>query len=206
MMGLSLLYDSSEDFCMRPRIQWRLFAMLGTLLLVGCVGPNQLGISSQQWQAMSKAQRHQMLKNYKKLKKTAKKNMQTAYNGPNLQVYLMQGRAMMPPFTQSYTYETVRFKITPGHCRNIRLNSIDTNNHVDMKACYNGLTLALDPSHYDIEKADGSLRFDYNPVWKRGFTYSSVSSTGYVHLQDVNVTIKAIPQKVLIENAETART
>lgn len=179
------------------------FMISAILAMTGCVGPTRLGISPEQWQALDNTQRHQLVESYQKVKQTSDTQLKTVYTGPDLLVYLSQGTAMMPPFTQSYTYETVKFTITPGHCRSVVLNSIDTEKHVNLGVCYNGLTLLLDPSHYNIEQAEGTLRLDYNPVWQRGFTYSDVSSKGYVRLKNVSVTVKAIPEKVPVEDAKS---
>ena len=50
--------------------------------------------------------------------------------------------------------------------------------------------------YWDLLQDDGiMIGDDYNPIWKRGFTYSNVVSAGYVRLKGASVTIKAIPSK-----------
>ncbi len=185
----------------------RLLLVLPVLvLLTACsVGPNRLGVSAQQWQAMDDAQRAQMITGYQKIKWSSWKQRQTVFCGPDILVSLGKGTALMPPFTQSYAFQRVSFQMNPGRCRTVELNSVDTSNEVDLKACYNGLTLLLDPSRYDALKSTGSLRLDYNPLWKRGFTYAGVSSSGYVQLNKVNVTIKAIADLAPVEDVDNSR-
>ncbi len=169
---------------------------LAALMLAGCVSSQRLGISQQAWQAMSPQKRDIVLANYKKIRKLDRNKNRTAkvYDGPKLSVYMLNGKAMMPPFTKRYTIETDEFKIVPGECKYILLKSIDTNHRVHLHVCYNGERLSLDPSRYDPDKSDGTVHFNYNPIWKRGFTYSNVNSSGYVRLQDASVSIKAIPR------------
>ena len=168
---------------------------ISVLLLTGCVSaPSRLGFSEKQWQAMSKTRRQEVMAGHDQIEKRAPL-MKRKFKGPGVLVYLAQGTAMMPPFLKAYPYETLKFKMKVGQCRSVRLSSIDTNHHTNLTVCYNGMTLLMDPSRYDPTKSSGTLRFDYNPIWKRGFTYSNVVSAGYVRLKGASVTIKAIPSK-----------
>lgn len=170
---------------------WRLsFILITSLLLTGCmVGSQQLGLSRAQWQAMDKVQRQQLLAGYKQFKQSKPHRM--VYSGPNLSVVIAHGTVMMPPFIKPQPYVATKFRITSGQCRNVRLASVDASDAVNVRVCYNGLVLMLDPSHFDPAKRKGTLRFSYNPMWKRGFTYNGVSSSGYVRLHNAAVTIKA---------------
>ena len=173
---------------------------ISVLLLAGCASmPSQLGFSEKQWKTMSEVRRQEVIAGYDQIKQRPP-SMNRKYDGSNILVYLAQGTAMMPPFIKAYKYETVKFTLDVGQCRSIRLNSIDTDHHTNLQVCYNGLTLLMDPSRYDPTKSSGTLRFDYNPIWKRGFTYSNVVSAGYVRLKGASVTIKAI------KNANPPRT
>ncbi len=163
------------------------------LLLAACAaGPNQLGFSQAQWDNMNRQQQRSLLAEYNSLKEHPYQ-IKTVYDGPAIQVYVLNGEAFMPPFVQPYALEATSFNMQPGECRWERLESTDTNKSVMMRACYDGLYLSLDPSPYDKDKQAGTVHFAYNPLWKRGFTYSSVNSMGYVRLHDVAISIKAIP-------------
>lgn len=166
-------------------------AVLSVLLLSACTpGPHQLGISQQQWQTMSDTQRQQLIDGYRQVQQT--QHHATVYAGPNVVVSLSGGQVMMPPFTRAVSYRPVQFEMKPGECHQITLQAVDGNHQVGLPVCYNGLTLALDPSRYDPLLSEGSLRFNYIPIWKRGFAYNGVSSQGYVHLTKVNVIINAV--------------
>lgn len=178
-----------------------------TAILAGCaVTPDKLGISPQQWQSMNESQKQKLLNDYHEAHQNLEaKAKRTVYKGPEIVVYLSGGKAMMPPFTEAYSFRPIQFEMKPGECHNLPLFSVDDAHHVQLSACYNGLTLILDPSRYATSENDGSLRFNYNPLWKRGFSYNGVSSSGYARLSKVSVTIntmgsfkpKSIPTKVV---------
>jgi len=162
------------------------------------VGPQQLGFSQSQWQSMNKTRQQQLLGNYNQIKQ-AKQSL-TVYKGPDINVSVKEGTAMMPPFLRPQEYLAASFRIKPGQCRNIRLRDADSSNSVNLRACYNGLVLTMDPSHYDLMKSAGTMRFPYNPIWKRGFTYTDVSSSGYVRLNQATVNVKAIPDMAPVKD------
>ena len=183
----------------------QIIIMLTVVLLSGCVaGPKQLGISSQQWQTMSADQQQKMLAGYQQIK-NAPKPAKTIYNGPDINVTIAGGTAMMPPFVQAYPFAKVSFNLQSGQCKSIRLSSINMNSAVNLQTCYNGLTLAVDPSRYDPTKSTGTLRITYNPIWKRGFTYSGIASSGYVRLNNAKITIKTISDVAPVEDANNSR-
>ena|SRR3990167_1393023 len=162
------------------------------LLLTGCAaGPNQLGISTSAWQSMSKTEQKKMRADYHQVKQRLREAIKTVYQGPEINVNISEGTVMMPPFVKSFPYQPVTFRIKPGQCRIITFSNLNDTNAVGLRVCYNGLILSLDPSQHDISKAQGSLHLYYNPIWKRGFTYRDLSSSGYVRLNYVNIRINA---------------
>lgn len=168
----------------------RLLLILPTLaLLVSCAGPTQLGFSQQQWQAMTPQQRQQLIDQYRQ---AGSYKPATVYAGPDIEVALLNGKAAMPPFTQKYNFAATNFSINPGECEHVRLSSINSTNSTSMKACYDGLHLSLDPSKYDLDKKQGTAHFAYNPLWLSGFTYSNVTTSGYVDLENTSLAIKAL--------------
>lgn len=167
--------------------------ILSTLLLMGCVaGPEQLGFSKQQWQGMSEKERQQMRIAHQEIQKSLAAQ-KLIYNGPDIQVTIEGGMAMMPPFLQPYDFRATQFQIQPGRCQRVQLTSWEQIHSVDLSACYDGLTLSLDSSRYDPTKSKGTLLLTYDPLWKRGFTYRGLSSSGYVRLKNTNITVKIIP-------------
>lgn len=173
--------------------------LVSVLLLAGCtVGPQQLGLSQSQWQSMDKTRQQKLVSNYNQIKQV--KVNQTVYNGPTITVSLKEGTAMMPPFLKPHEYLATSFSMKPGQCRSIRLKSADNSGSVSLRACYNGLVLVMDPSHYDPAKSAGTMRFPYNPIWRRGFTYTGVSSSGYVRLNQATINVKAVPDMAPVQD------
>jgi len=170
----------------------QILILLSVLLLASCtIEPRQLGFSQMQWQSMDKAQQQKLVAGYNQIKQ-AKPN-KTVYNGPDINVSIAEGTAMMPPFIKPQQYLAMNFCLRSGQCRHVRLKSMDNSDSVSLQACYNGLVLAMDPSHYDPTKTAGTIRFSYNPIWSRGFTYRGISSSGYVRLNQASVAVKTIP-------------
>lgn len=165
------------------------------LLLAGCMSTQQqLGLSEQQWQSMSPPARQAALRNYQAIK-SQPQVPQKVYDGPVLGIWMLDGYAYMPPFDQAYAFQATYFRIAPGQCQRVPLRGIDYNKSTKLSVCYDGLRLALDPSHYDLSRSHGTVYFDYNPVWKRGFTYANVSSSGYASLSRTSISIKALKSK-----------
>lgn len=171
----------------------RLLVIASTVALAGCASQaERLGLSEQEWQGLSSQKQEQMWADHEKIKTLNEEKSKKAYAGPELNIYMLKGKALMPPFAQYYEIETFAFRMQPGTCQSVTLKSVDTTNHVDMSVCYDGLKLSIDPSHYDLTQKDGSIFISYNPIWKRGFTYNNINSQGYVHLRDASISVKAI--------------
>lgn len=184
--------------------------MLGQILLIlvallstSCaITPEELGFSPKQWQMMN-ARRHKILQvDYYRIHNALQLN--TVYQGPRIQVTLFGGTAMMPPFFQAYYFKLLKFETSPGKCRNIQLTSWNPTCSVKLTVCYDGVTLSFDPSRYDLSKTKGTLLLTYNTLWKHGFTYNNLSSSGYIRLKNTNVTIKIISNKTSVEDVQTS--
>ena len=181
----------------------QIFLILGTLLLTSCtVMPRELGFSPQQWQMMNAKGRKLLQMDYYRIHNALQ--LKTIYQGPRIQVVLFRGTAMMPPLFQAYYFESLRFETNPGKCQNVRLTSWDRIRSVKLTVCYDGVTLSFDPSRYDLSKTKGTLFLTYNTLWKHGFTYNNLSSSGYVRLKNVDVTITTISNKASVEDVQTA--
>lgn len=181
----------------------QILLILGTLLLTSCtVVPRELGFSPKQWQMMSATGRKLLQVDYYRIHNALQ--LKTIYQGPRIQVVLFGGTAMMPPLFQAYYFESLRFETNPGKCRNVRLTSWDQTRSVKLTVCYDGVTLSFDPSRYDLSKTKGTLFLTYNTLWKHGFTYNNLSSSGYVRLKNADVTIKTISNKASVEDVQTA--
>lgn len=173
------------------------FLLFATLLMTGCVTvqPSDLGISPQVWNQYTKEQRDEMASNYHEIELGRVENgLKGTLGGDKnsiLNVQIHSGKAMMPPFTQLQYYQPLSFSIHQGECykRIPVYQSNDPKKQVILAACYRDDILYLDPSRYDKSKRYGSLEFTAMPLWRRGFTYPNVSSSGLVRFTHVNITI-----------------
>lgn len=173
----------------------RIILIIGILFsLTGCLSPTTLGISETEWQTYTPEQQKKIKSGYYEVLKTKVEKREEA--GPlentKLLVKISGGKTNMPPFTQLSEYKPVEFQLSNGSCRSIRLEREDGQQSVEVKACFQGKSLYIDPSAYDVSKKVGSIRLYYSPVWDRGFTFENVSSSGYAHLTNVNVTVKVL--------------
>lgn len=165
--------------------------IFSALLLGSCaVDPKQLGMSPQQWQI----EHHQKIRtaSYHGIIKPLPSKM--IYNGPSIQVAINKGIVIMPSLLQAYPLKSLKFKMRGGECRYIRLTSWEGKYSLDFQACYDGLTLMLNPSRYSTIKSNGTLLLTYNPLWKSGFTYSGLFSAGCIPLNNMTVTVRTISQ------------
>ncbi|MGB6977337.1 MAG: hypothetical protein WBE18_07805 [Gammaproteobacteria bacterium] len=176
----------------------KLWFFVVLLLLGGCAtSPNTLGISDAEWKSYSKAQRNEILQNYRKIHKTHQEpttQIASSTRGDNtntISVNIQGGKIMMPPFTDAQDYRPVSFIIRNGHCKRVSVQA-NQGRAINLDACYQNKILYLDPSRYDISKSKGSLIFNAIPFWEHGFTYRDVSSSGYAQLTQVNITIQSI--------------
>lgn len=163
-----------------------------SLGLAACAAdPNQLGLTSQQWQNMSAAEQQAALATYRQLK-----NEQTgdtsALQTDKLQIRLSQGEAMMPPFAKASPFQPVQFEVVAGQCKNVTLESVSNQHQVTLTVCYKNKRLYLDPSHYQAQYITGTVELHQSPIWLRGFDYSHIDSFGYARLANVNLNVKLI--------------
>lgn len=109
-----------------------------------------------------------------------------------LSVLIEGGTLSFPPFTQASAYVPIMFKIKSGEChKKIEVMPQDrATEPAYLVVCYQNNILYVDPSVDDPKLAQGSLKFSYLPVWKRGFTYPNLSSLGQLKLENVHISIR----------------
>lgn len=162
--------------------------------LVGCtsVYPRQLGISQNQWQQYSDVQKEQIIANYAQAKRI-QKEQKVEKGDSKLEVKVYGGSVLMPPYTNSKSYQPITFEIKEGDCHlKIPVYAAISKEKTILKACYSDAVLYLDPSPYNPNLAKGALQFPYMPVWKRGFTYPPMNSEGLTKLRGGRVSILEI--------------
>ena len=163
------------------------------LLLSGCAtNPQVLGMSPQAWQTLTKQEQDKLFDNYNKIKADQQLPTQAAvgYDQTMVELAVSGGTVMMPPFIKREPYQKQTMTIVKGTCNSTVLYSLQGSDWVEFKACYYDHTLYLDPSRYNLKKLPGSAQLVYSPIWKRGFTYQKVSTSGYARLKDANIHVK----------------
>lgn len=168
-----------------------LITLTATFLLFACATPMRLGISEAEWNNFSPEEKSKIKKGYYEIQKTRLHSRETVIpDGTKLHVTIYGGVVNVPPFANKVSYSPVEFDIENGTRQIVSIRELNGDNKISMIAAYQNKTLFLDPSRYDPEKKEGSIQLHYSPIWDRGFTYENVSSTGYVYLSKVNVTVK----------------
>ncbi|OGT66227.1 MAG: hypothetical protein A3J38_10660 [Gammaproteobacteria bacterium RIFCSPHIGHO2_12_FULL_45_9] len=178
---------------MKRWVQW---GVMGTVLgLCGCSAtPEELGIPPAKWAMLSQQAREQAQAGHREVERIRKKPLSPIYQGPSVQVQVLSGTTWMDAYRRQMPFEPVTFVIAPGACQSVMLPSRDMENYTLLEVCYNGLTLFLDPSAYKPMKAWGTVYVDYTPVWKHGFSYTGLNTTGIARLRDVTLHLLALPQ------------
>lgn len=180
-----------------------LIILLVTLFtLTACVvSPQRLGFSKAEWESMDKDKQTEIIRNYKQLHSDKKLSfVESGEAGKNnksmsaITVSILGGKVMMPPFTDAYAFDPVSFRIQQGSCQQVLLKEIGGKHKVEMEVCFKEGILLLDPSHYDSAKVDSSAQLYRSPLWRGGFSYSHINSSGYARLQDVTIRIALAPQ------------
>ncbi len=167
--------------------------MFLSIFLVGCstVSPNKLGISQSEWSQYSEGQREQIIQDYHQTQRA--RTLHAKGGNSVLAVNIQNGSILMPPYTQLASFQPISFNIKEGSCgEKIQVTGTNSSLRTKLGVCYQGGTLFLDPSPIDPNKADGSLQFQYMPIWTRGFTYPDMTSTGIAKLTNVNVSVQEI--------------
>lgn len=180
-----------ENFRLKQGL--RLGWMIALLLGAGCSTAGRLGISRQTWRAMPKSTRHALRAQYEKVNQAWRGLVAKPFDAHHaLVVNMSGGKMMVPPFERSVAYRKKQFLIGHGQCREIRFQTLlPLSKSVLMRACYLGNQLILDPSHYHRLDQEDSARMYRHPLWATGLVYPDVSSAGYIHLEGVQVAVRA---------------
>lgn len=161
--------------------------------MAGCAStapfhPADIGISPEQWLGYDESQRQQAISEYQQAQAERIKRIP-----PNsqLEVNIQNGTVFIPGVDGQRAYQPVSFVLKNGQCdhRITLIDAQDTHKKARLSACYKGDTIYLDPSK-DADNPYGSLKFQYLPNWKRGFTYPGVSSSGEAKLSGVNISVR----------------
>ena len=172
--------------------------------LSGCSSPATLGLNQDQWNRLTPTQQSQFKNNYKNiisnLKQQTKAKPQhnvaidpTNLPLPTLTITIKNGLAAFPnEFTPLLPFAPLTVTLTPGLCQPSTLYALNNQQHTQLWFCYTNNLVGIDPSFYRMNQAWGTLLFNLNPLWNRGFTYHHLTSTGYARLTNATITIKAL--------------
>lgn len=171
---------------------FRIFLLLCLSSLAGCaVSPAELGISQQQWNKYNQQEQQNILIAHKDLIQATRREDLTSTGNSWLQVSIKDGSVMMPPFTKRFKYTPITFRIREGTCQKNALHNYKSPNFINLDSCYKNDILFLDPSRYEMDKKDGTIRLYFSPLWRQGFIYKNICSDGYARLHDVTIKILA---------------
>ena len=175
---------------MRLRILYTTSLTLSFLALTGCISESTYGIQASRWSNLSLEQQQAIAASYEKVQHALAEEKQNSEPNPyasQLTVAVYGGRVLMPPFKNYYHYNRATTTIAEGSCKVLVLHSKDSDNEVPLGLCYRDKQLQVDPSHFIYEKRHGSVSLRSSPIWKRGFTYKHVKTTGYARLDNAHI-------------------
>jgi hypothetical protein len=177
------------------KLPLQILTLLAFVFLAGCatVSASKLGISKADWDQYSPEKQEQLISAYETAQ-ASKKAIRAQPGSGVLSVKIDGGQASLPPYTGLTAYEPLLFTVKQGDCqRNIPVEGVDAKSKKGkLEVCYKDNILYLDPSPYDPALALGSLQFPYMPVWKRGFTYSNMTSTGLLKLTGAQIYLREV--------------
>lgn len=176
----------------------RILLLLITLFLVACVTPARLGISEAEWSNYTPEERAKIKQGYQETKRSKIVEKITP-DGSVVKLQISGGQMNMPPFSGALDYSPFDVHVASGDCETVKVKERNGDKTVNVQICYYNKTVYVDPSRYDPSKSVGSIQLHYSPIWDRGFTYQHVSSSGYAHLNNVNIVVRRYDHNESIE-------
>lgn len=173
----------------------RYYLLLLILLVAACqsIDPSNFGMTEAEWHNLSEKEQTEYRRKYSDAFKihniSTHKKYTTQY--PRIEVK-MAGTALMWPEKRYYPFNTIKVNIDAGTCVELKLTSTNNKAHTDAEACYDGLQLAIDPSHWQLEYAKGGLIIPVHHLWQQGMSYQALNSSGYAMLKHTNVFVRSI--------------
>lgn len=163
------------------------------------IQPAEIGIPLQVWQQMSVAERELKIASYKNVRDFEVRI--PAYQSAPLRVTVSQGEAKFPPEFISYPFRESSLVIQSGTCADLPLQAIaDPKLNTFLHLCFNGWTLFLDPSRYEMELSRGTFASNRRPQWEEGFVFKNLHTKGYVGLEHTDLEIKTCAAAKCLKN------
>ncbi|MCL5261082.1 MAG: hypothetical protein M1561_05340 [Gammaproteobacteria bacterium] len=179
----------------------RVVYLASLFALFGCsTTPSELGIAAGEWHSYSQEKQQAILDNYRKINAeniaAAKHEKKSDKLAPTyLVVQVSDGKALMEPFINWQIFKPAAFNVNQDECTEVKLFSTENEKSINLRSCYKGNTLFIDPSRYDMAKKLGSVTINYSPLWQQGFVYSGINTYGYARLQNATFAIKLQERK-----------
>lgn len=168
----------------------RIILILVTLALSACATPTRLGISEAEWNNFTPEEQARIKKGAREVRSVKSGPENAVPDGSVVNLKISDGQVNMPPFTGAVAYNPFEIEVPSGACKTVNVSSVSGDKKVDVQICYFNKTIYVDPSRYDPDKGIGSIQLHYSPIWDRGFVYQHVSSSGYAHLNNVNISVR----------------
>lgn len=166
-------------------------------LLIGCSARQQLGISELEWASYSKERKNFLVQSHKaitgeRLLMKQKYVQQCESDDYGIIVEISGGKVIFPPdFIIWRNYRPLNFVVAVNQCRELSMISeTDSNITTKIGVCFLGEVLYLDSSNYEDSKKFGSVAIHRSPLWKTGFEYGAIDSTGHVRFNGATVGIR----------------
>lgn len=153
------------------------------------IQPAEIGIPLQKWRQMSVAERELKIESYKNVRDFEVRI--PAYQSAPLRITVSHGEAKFPPEFVSYPFQESSIVIQSGTCADLPLYAIsEPKLSTLLHLCFNGWTVFLDPSRYDMELSRGTFASNRRPQWEDGFLFKNLHTKGYVGLEHTDLEIK----------------
>lgn len=114
------------------------------------------------------------------------------FRGTRLDVNLANGQ-MQTSTGALVNFNPVNFTIANGKCKKVLLTQVSQpTTQVPVHVCYRENKFYLDSHSLSGRQTDGAIHFNYIPLWRRGFTYHSINTSGHAHLTGTEVTLNIL--------------
>ena len=108
-----------------------------------------------------------------------------------LVVRLTEGKAVMWPSGNVYSFKPTIYSLSDNSCHNVKLTAkSDISQSTTLKSCLKDNQLVLDPSRWNYKYKNGSIFIKSSPLWQQdGVVYDQLSSEGYAKLSDLSLDV-----------------
>lgn len=167
--------------------------LLLTLSLTACgISSRKLGMSREQWHALSATKRSEILAGYYRVGLHRHKVDEHHHrnHGSKVHVCISGGTAEMWPYKTPQSYHPLEFEVHKNECMHQAMQSMNEQYQTELGVCFLHNALLIDPSRWERKKADATVRLYKSGLWDQGLDYEHIDSQGYVRLKDVTISVQ----------------